>query len=61
MTFHNEFEWFAQNIKTNTYVYKDHGMMNNFVESMQLQALWEWARNNEPMWHVLWLGSPFED
>jgi hypothetical protein len=38
---------------------KDLEMMTNFVESMQLKALWEWVGNNEPMWHILWLGSPF--
>jgi hypothetical protein len=40
---------------------KDLEMKICFVESMQLQALREWVGDNKQMWHVLWLGSPFEN
>jgi hypothetical protein len=60
--FHNKFEQFTENIKTNTYLHKkDLEMMTSFVESMQLQTFWEWAGSNEQMWHVLWSRTPFED
>lgn len=38
---------------------KDLEMKIHFVESMQLQAFREWARDHKQMWHVLWLEIPF--
>lgn len=36
VAFHNEFKWFGQNIKMNTYLRKNLEMMIGFVESMQV-------------------------